>query len=130
MTVARPIDQLGMSGNVYEEETERDRCGRPKSPEVHATLMETVSRRTKQKRNQGGSPKSMEWYRPMRAELNAKPFDPIATDQGDVENELQSGLSILVLESTPNRRSHCRTLFCLRYKLTSGQILSPHIIST
>ena len=54
----------------------------------------------------------------MRVELNAKPFDPLTTDQSDVENELQSGSSILVLESTLSRHSHCRALFCLWYKLT------------
>ena len=92
---------------------ERDRGWSPKSLEVYATLIEAVNRRKKQKRNQGRSPKSTEWYRAMRVELNAKPFDPLTTDQSDVENELQSGSSILVLESTLSRHSHCRALFCL-----------------
>jgi hypothetical protein len=61
----------------------------------------------------------------MRAELNAKPFDSVATDQSDVENELRSGSSILVLESTPSRRSHCRALLCLRYKLTGIVNIEP-----
>jgi hypothetical protein len=48
--------------------------------------------------------------------IQCEAFDPVATDKSDVENELQSGSSILVLESTPSRRSH-RALFCLRHKL-------------
>jgi hypothetical protein len=97
---------------------ERDRSLSPKSAEIYEALVGEMNSRKGQKRNRGGSPKSAEWYKAMEEELNAKPSDPVATDKSDIEQELRSGSSILVLESTPSRRSHCRALLCLRHKLT------------
>lgn len=72
----------------------------------------------RQKHNGEGGPKSAEFYKALEEELNAKSFDPVTTDKSGIEEELQSGSSILVLESTPSRRSHCRALLCIRHKLT------------
>jgi hypothetical protein len=60
----------------------------------------------------------VEFYKALEEELNEKPFNPVATDKSDIEEELRSGSSVLVLESTPSRRSHCRALVCLREELT------------
>ena len=45
-------------------------------------------------------------------------MSPDVTDKSDIEQELRSESSILVLESTPSRRSHCRALLCFRQKLS------------
>ncbi|KFZ00165.1 hypothetical protein V500_01153 [Pseudogymnoascus sp. VKM F-4518 (FW-2643)] len=92
---------------------ERDQRMSPKKvAEIVETLVEALNKRKRQ------SSRSPEWYKAMAKELNAKPSDPVATDKSDIEQELRSGSSILVLESTPSRRSHCRALLCLRHKLT------------
>ncbi len=98
---------------------ERDQRMSPKKvAEIVETLVEALNNRKRQKLNKVGSSRSPEWYKAMAKELNAKPSDPVATDKSDIEQELRSGSSILVLESTPSRRSHCRALLCLRHKLT------------
>jgi hypothetical protein len=74
--------------------------------------------RKRQKLNGGRGPKPMEFYKALEEELNEKPFDPVAIDKSDIEEELRSGSSVLVLESTRSRRSHCRALVCLRKELT------------
>ncbi|KFZ19985.1 hypothetical protein V501_00365 [Pseudogymnoascus sp. VKM F-4519 (FW-2642)] len=92
---------------------ERDQRMSPKKvAEIVETLVEALNKRKRQ------SSRSPEWYKAMAKELNAKPSDPVATDKSDIEQKLRSGSSILVLESTPSRRSHCRALLCLRQKLT------------
>lgn len=84
-----------------------------KVAEIVETLVEALNRRKRQRLNKVGS------YKAMAKELNAKPSDLVATDKSDIKQDLRSGSSILVLESTPSRRSHCRALLCLRQKLTS-----------
>jgi hypothetical protein len=79
---------------------------------------ETASSNTRKKQKHEGSPKSVEFYKALEEELNVKSFDPVAMDKTDIKGELRSGSSILVLESTPSRRSHCRALLCLEHKLT------------
>jgi len=51
-------------------------------------------------------------------ELDKTPFDPVAFDKSDIEKQLRSGSSILVLERTRTNRSHCRALSCLERELT------------
>ncbi|ELR03560.1 hypothetical protein GMDG_06218 [Pseudogymnoascus destructans 20631-21] len=98
---------------------ERDQRMSPKkAAEIVETLVEALNKRKRQRLNKVGSSRSPEWYKAMVKELNAKPSDPVATDKSDIEQKLRSGSSILVLESTPSRRSHCRALLCLRQKLT------------
>ena len=80
-------------------------------------------RNLRQKRNGGRGPKPAEFYIALEEELNKRPFNPVAVDKSDIEEELQSGSSILVLESTPNKRSHCQALLCLKRELTG----IPHI---
>ena len=94
------------------------RMSSKKLAEVVKTLVETLNKRKRQRLNKVGSSRPAEWYKAMAKELNAKPYDPDATDKSDIEQWLQSGSSILVLKSTPSRRSHCRALLCLRHKLT------------
>jgi hypothetical protein len=95
----------------------RDRSLSPKTAEVCKILIEALNTRKRQKRNQGGSSKPAGWYAALIKEIDAKPFDPVATDKSDIKQELWSESSILVLESTPSRRSHCWALLCLRRKL-------------
>jgi hypothetical protein len=76
---------------------------------------EAASSNTRKRQKHEGGPKSAEFYEALEEELNAKSFDPVATDKTDIEGELRSGSSILVLESTPSKRSRCRALLCLRY---------------
>jgi hypothetical protein len=89
-----------------------------KVAEVVETLVETLNKRKRQRLNKVGISRPAGWYKALADEWDAKPSDPVATDKSDIERELRSGSSILVLESTPSRRSHCRALLCLRHKLT------------
>ncbi|KFX96303.1 hypothetical protein O988_05384 [Pseudogymnoascus sp. VKM F-3808] len=82
------------------------------------TLVEALNKRKRQKLNKVGISRPAGWYKALADEWDAKPSDPMATDKSDIEQELRSGSSILVLEHTPSRRSHCRALLCLRHKLT------------
>jgi hypothetical protein len=126
-------DQL-VSSSCQEVRTrnrqKRDRSMSPKSAEVYQTLVEALNTRKRQRRNKGGSSKSAEWYKAMADELNAKPSDPVATDKSDIEQELLSGSSILVLESTPSRRSHCWACYVFDINRLASLISSPTIVST
>jgi hypothetical protein len=86
--------------------------------EAASSSYQEANTRKRQKHNGECGPKSAEFYKALEEELNAKSFNLVATDKSDIEEELQLGSSILVLESTPSRRSHCRALLCLRHKLT------------
>jgi hypothetical protein len=108
-----------VSGSAYEEQAGAG----PKNEseevaEIVETLVEALNKRKRQRLNKVGSSRSPEWYKAMAKELIAKPSDPVATDKSDIEQELRSGSSILVLKSIPSRRSHCRALLCHRHKLT------------
>ncbi|KFY02909.1 hypothetical protein V490_00367 [Pseudogymnoascus sp. VKM F-3557] len=98
---------------------ERDQRMSPKKvAEIVETLVEALNKRKRQRLIKVGSSRPAGWYKALADEWDAKPSDPVATDKSDIEQELRSGSSILVLESTPSRRSHCRALLCLRHQLT------------
>lgn len=72
---------------------------------------------TWQKHSGGGVSSFAESHQRMKEELGVKPFDPVATDKVNIEEELRSGSSVLILERTQDGGGYCRARFCLRQKL-------------
>ncbi|KFY48589.1 hypothetical protein V495_01207 [Pseudogymnoascus sp. VKM F-4514 (FW-929)] len=102
------------------------RKGNPRPPHLNGSLLSfarpstlaMANEASNQRRKRCLADESADQSATSLCQEDAKPSDPVATDKSDVEQELRSGSSILVLESTPSRRSHCRALLCLRHKLT------------
>lgn len=55
-------------------------------------------------------------------------YDPVAHDRTDIEEKLQSGEYVFVLEgqlNASNRRSHCRARFCIPEKSKAYAVSMP-----
>jgi hypothetical protein len=59
-----------------------------------------------------------ELYFDLEEEQDETLSDPVAVDKSDIEEQLRSGSSILVIERTPSNRSHCRALLYLNREVT------------
>lgn len=81
---------------------QRKRCQRDKSADEPAgSSCQEANTGKRQKLNGGGGASPPEFYIALREELNKRPFDPVASDKSDIQEELRSGSSVMVLESTP-----------------------------
>jgi hypothetical protein len=50
-------------------------------------------------------------------EERIKHYDPVVEDRMEIEQQLQSGAAVFVLECSKSRNSHCRAQFCLPNEL-------------
>jgi hypothetical protein len=59
----------------------------------------------------------------MKAEIEErmKHYDPVVEDRTEIEKQLQSGASVLVLEVPKSTRSQCKARFCLLAELEGSK---------